>query len=247
MSELKIDNPALRLLDVLEQGQRHPASTSCREVWKALLLAQNLSEYQLLSRLARVMELPERIEQVREDHFSSLRNKSDYWRAQIEAAFTSQSLNGRWDTFKNHIDERTLSELSLLSDIFETRGSHAGIAAEEIESLLVRITELRGEIRSADLPLTMKTMLLKQLFQIQEALECYCISGIEPVMDAVQSTLGLAVINPEYKQEIKSGSGSQFGDRISSLLGDVANVVTVAGVLPALPAAIQSALSLLSK
>lgn len=122
MSELKIDNPALRLLDVLEQGQRHPASTSCREVWKALLLAQNLSEYQLLSRLARVMELPERIEQVREDHFSSLRNKSDYWRAQIEAAFTSQSLNGRWDTFKNHIDERTLSELSLLSDIFETRG-----------------------------------------------------------------------------------------------------------------------------
>lgn len=81
MSELKIDNPALRLLDVLEQGQRHPASTSCREVWKALLLAQNLSEYQLLSRLARVLELPERIEQVREDHFSSLRNKSDYWRA----------------------------------------------------------------------------------------------------------------------------------------------------------------------
>lgn len=66
MSELKIDNPALRLLNVLEQGQRHPASTSCREVWIALLLAQNLSEYQLLSRLARVMELPERIEQVRE-------------------------------------------------------------------------------------------------------------------------------------------------------------------------------------
>ncbi|MCZ8781107.1 hypothetical protein OM280_18130 [Escherichia albertii] len=66
-------------------------------------------------------------------------------------------------------------------------------------------------------------------------------------MDAVQSTLELAVINPEYKQEIKSGSGNMFGDRISSLLGDVANVVTVAGVLPTLPDAIQSALSLLSK
>lgn len=93
----------------------------------------------------------------------------------------------------------------------------------------------------------MKTMLLRQLFQIQEALESYSISEIEPIMDAVQSTLGLAVIDPEYKQEIKSGSGSKFGDRISSLLGDVANVVTVAGALPALPAAIQSALSLLSK
>ncbi|UVZ93276.1 hypothetical protein [Enterobacter hormaechei] len=85
------------------------------------------------------------------------------------------------------------------------------------------------------------------IFQIQEALELYSISGIEPVMDAVQSTLGLAVNDPEYKQEIKSGSGSQFGDRMSSLLVDVVNVVTVAGALPALPAAIQSALSLLSK
>ncbi|MGP3591536.1 hypothetical protein [Vagococcus sp. WN89Y] len=90
-------------------------------------------------------------------------------------------------------------------------------------------------------------MLLKQLTQIQEALESYFISGVESVMDAVQSTPGLAVIAPEYKEEIKSGSGSQFGDRISALLGDVANVVTVAGALPALPAAIQSALSLLSK
>lgn len=247
MSELKIDNPALRLLDILEQGRSYQASDSCREVWKALLQTQKLSEHQLLSRLARVMELPDRIEQVRQDHFSSLRNKSSYWRSQVESAFTSQSLNGRWETFKNHIDERTLSELSLLSDVFDTRGSHAGIAEEEIESLLARITELRAEIRSSDFPLTMKTMLLRQLFQIQEALESYSISGIEPIMDAVQSTLGLAVIDPEYKQEIKSGSGSLFGDRISSLLGDVANVVTVAGALPALPVAIQTTLSLLSK
>lgn len=62
-------------------------------------------------------------------------------------------------------------------------------------------------------------MLLKQLTQIQEALDSYFISGIEPVIGAAQSTL----------------------------LRDVANVVTVAGALPALPAAIQSALSLLSK
>ncbi|EHL5833717.1 hypothetical protein KEB97_004259 [Salmonella enterica] len=243
MSELKIDNPAMRLFDILEKGKSHQATASCREVWKTLLQAQELPDHQFLSRLARVMELPERIVQVREDHFPALRNKSNYWRGKIETAFTSQSLNGRWDTFKNHIDERTLSELSLLSDIFETRGTHAGVAAEEIVSLLTRITELRTEIRNAELSFTMKTMLLRQLFQIQEALESYSISGVEPVMDAVQSTLGLAVLHPDYRSEISRGTNSKFGEKISDLLSDVANVVTVAGALPALTVAVNTALT----
>ncbi|SUI37879.1 Uncharacterised protein [Salmonella enterica subsp. enterica] len=165
----------------------------------------------------------------------------------VDNAFVSQSLNSTWLSFNQHIDSRTISELSMLSDLFETRGAHAAIEADETEALLVKIIELRGDIRSSELSSAMKTMLLRQLSQLQEALESYSISGIEPVMDAVQSTLGLAVIDPEYKEEIKSGSGSQFGDRISSLLGDIANVVTVAGALPSLPAAIQTALSLLNK
>lgn len=53
--------------------------------------------------------------------------------------------------------------------------------------------QLRSEIRESELSTTMKTLLLKQIAQIQEALESYSISGVEPVMDAVQSALGLAV------------------------------------------------------
>lgn len=247
MSELKIDNPAQRLLDILETGKKHPDSQNCRKVWIELLHAEENNEQHLLSRLAKVMELPGRILQVRTDHFSTLRGKSNHWKSCVDRAFVSQSLNSNWQSFNQHIDPRTISELSMLSDLFETRGAHAAIEASETEALLTKIIELRGEIRSSELSSTMKTMLLRQLSQLQEALESYSISGIEPVMDAVQSTLGLAVIDPEYKEEIKSGSESQFGDRISSLLGDIANVVTVAGALPALPAAIQSALSLLSK
>lgn len=117
-------------------------------------------------------------------------------------------------------------------------GAHAGIQAEEIAELLQRISDLRGQIRVADMPATLKTMLLKQLARIQEASELYSISGIEPVMDAVQSTPGLAVLHPEYRSEI-----SKFGEKISDLLSDVANVVTVAGALPAITIAVNTALS----
>lgn len=159
----------------------------------------------------------------------------------------TDSLNGEWNTFWQHIDDRTLTELAMLSDLFETRGAHAVIAAEEINDLLARITQLRHEIRESELSSTLKTLSLKQLSQIQEALESYSISGVEPVMDAIQSTLGLAVMHPEYRKEISKGAGSQFGEKISSLLTDTASVVTIAGAMPAISCAIHVALTYLTK
>ncbi|WEP51942.1 hypothetical protein NMY27_22150 (plasmid) [Cronobacter dublinensis subsp. beijingensis] len=247
VTELKIDNPAQRLLDILNAGKSTSSHLSCRQAWQRILKVPENHEQLLITRLGKVMGLPARINQVLQDHFPEPRWQSTHWRERVEAAFFAQEMNGKWENFIAHINDQAISELGLLSMIFETRGAHASINMDKINSLLEQITELRNDIRSAELPTTMKTMLLRQLAQLQEALETYSISGIEPVMDAVQSTLGLAVIDPDYKAEIKSGSGSKFGDRISSLLGDVANVVTVAGALPALPAAIQSALSLISK
>lgn len=147
MSELKIDNPAQRLLDLLEQGNEYQRTDNCRSVWQQILQVEGMEEQYLLNRLACAMALPGRIIQVREDNFSTLRGKSNYWKSHVDKAFVSQSLNDGWHTFRDNIDDRTLTELSMLSDLFETRGAHAGIAADEIDALLERITQLRGEIR----------------------------------------------------------------------------------------------------
>ncbi|EDI4631237.1 hypothetical protein NQ468_001264 [Salmonella enterica] len=247
MSELKIDNPAQRLLDLLEQGNEYQRTDNCRKVWQKILQVEGMGEGLLLTRLAHAMALPGRIIQVREDNFSTLRGKSKHWKNCVDKAFVSQSLNDGWHTFRDNIDDRTLTELGMLSDLFETRGAHAGIAADEIDTLLERITHLRNEIRESGLSSMMKTLLLKQLAQLQEALESYSISGVEPVMDAVQSALGLAVLHPEYRNEISKGTGSQFGEKISALLTDTASVVTIAGAMPAISGAVHVALTYLSK
>lgn len=247
MSELKIDNPAQRLLDLLEQGNKYQRTDNCRNVWQKILQVEGMEEQHLLTRLAHAMALPGRIIQVREDNFSTLRGKSNYWKSHVDKAFVSQSLNDSWYTFRDNIDDRTLTELSMLSDLFETRGAHAGIATDEIEALLERITQLRSELRESGLSATMKTLLLKQIAQIQEALESYSISGVEPVMDAVQSALGLAVLHPEYRNEISKGTGSQYGEKISALLTDTASVVTIAGAMPVISGAVHTVLTYLSK
>lgn len=247
MSEPKMDNPAQRLLDLLEKGSRYPKTDNCREVWQSLLQTEGMEEHHLLTRLAHAMALSGRIVQVREDNFSTLRGRTNHWKIRIDKAFVSQTLNSDWSTFWHHIDDRTLTELGMLSDLFETRGAHAVIATSEINDLLARITQIRNEIRESGLSNTLKTLLLKQLSQIQEALESYNISGVEPVMDAVQSTLGLAVLHPDYRKEISKGAGSQFGEKISALLTDTASIVTVAGAMPAISGAVHVALNYLGK
>lgn len=132
MSELKIDNPAQRLLDLLEQGKNYKREDNCRVVWQQILQVVGMEEQHLLTRLAFAMALPGRIIQVREDNFSSLRGKSSHWKSHVDKAFVTQSLNGTWSTFQDDIDDRTLTELGMLSDLFETRGAHAGIEAEDI-------------------------------------------------------------------------------------------------------------------
>lgn len=245
MSELKIDNPALRLLDILEKGQGYNRTDNCRKVWMEILQAEN--ERTLLVRLAQVMELPARISQVMNDNFPESRWSSSHLEECIEKAFISQRLSDGWNTFKDYIDDQALSELGLLSMTFETRGVHSGIAPDKLDALLKRISELRGDIRNSALPAAMKTLLLKQLAQLHDALESYSISGVEPVMDAVQSTLGLAVLHPEYRNEISKGTGSHFGEKISTLLTDTASVVTIAGAMPMISGAVKTALACLSK
>jgi len=247
LSEVKIDNPAQRLLEILEKGQGYSTTRNCREVWIAILQIRENEEHHLLSRLASVMALPGRIIQVREDNFATIRGRSNHWKTRVEQAFFRQNLDSVWETFWSNIDKQTLSEIGLLSDVFETRGAHAGMNEGEVENLLARIAELRSEIRNSELSSSVKTLLLRQLAKIRDALESYSISGVEPVMDAVQSTLGLAVLHPDYRQEISKNAASQFGEKISDLLSDVANVVTIAGALPALTVAVNTALNLLSK
>jgi hypothetical protein len=60
-----------------------------------------------------------------------------HWKDRIEAAFLAQEMNGKWEKFISHINDQTLSELGLLSMIFETSGKHASIDEGERQSLLV--------------------------------------------------------------------------------------------------------------
>ena len=52
------DNPAARLLKILQDGQKIQVDARCRDVWHKLLDVETSDAALLMSRLGKVMELP---------------------------------------------------------------------------------------------------------------------------------------------------------------------------------------------
>ncbi len=46
------DNPAARLLNILEQGAEHESSSNCRSVWKAIFELEGEADHVLMTRIA---------------------------------------------------------------------------------------------------------------------------------------------------------------------------------------------------
>ncbi|MGR2871218.1 hypothetical protein [Vibrio vulnificus] len=61
--------------------------------------------------------------------------------------------------------------------------------------------------------------------KILTAIDDYLISGAQPILDALEATLGHAVLDPEFKEDLKE---TETGSKIREVLGDLANVVTIA-------------------
>lgn len=58
------DNPAARLLAILELGIQQDQNIKCRDIWRKLLNVEGGDDALLMSRLGKVMELPQQAIQI---------------------------------------------------------------------------------------------------------------------------------------------------------------------------------------
>ncbi len=110
------DNPAARLLVILESGKEHSAQTNCRNTWKNILGLEAEHDSVLMSRLGKVMELPDQIISTLKKDFPNQLSTYSHWSGQVNKAFFQQNLNGSWQEFIKHIDDHTLMYLRLNSN-----------------------------------------------------------------------------------------------------------------------------------
>ncbi len=230
------DNPAARLLAVLEAGQQKNQAMNCREAWQQILGVEKGKDALLMSRIGKVMELPEQAIQILSRDFPNQTNTFNHWNAKVNQAFSQQNLNAEWKSFQGHIDAHTLTYLRLTADLIQTKAPTKLLARETMDELRSQVDRLLVEVLDGDFETEIKEYVTRYLRRLIIALDEYRISGAMPVIEAVEGAFGHAFFDEGYRRTI---SGTPLGQEVVNVLSAVASAVTIALGAPQLPQAIQ--------
>ena len=226
------DNPAGRLLHILQEGIDIDPNTICRDVWFKLLEIEDKNLALLMSRMGKVMELPEQIVSQLQYHYPNQDNTHEYWVNKVNEAFSTQNLNGCWKEFNNNIDEHTINYLSIYADLLDAKENTQILKEDKLSEIREKINDLLTDILEEDIDEHFKKYIVDYLRKITVAIEEYKISGAAPIVESIEKILGHSSIDEKYRENLFK---TKAGEKIITALHTVASMVTIAVGLPQLP------------
>ena len=224
------DNAASRLHELLTRAKAIDPNTPSVHAWEQLLQARN-NQALLLSRLGKVISLPQKISATLSNSVDTAPGVIGHISSQFFAAFSAHKFGEKWEVFSARIDNHMMNYLVLASTLLETQIKTNKLQESETEGLRKSFMELLDEVRASDLPPRLKSYVVLQLHDLISSLDDYFITGAEPILERIEATIGHAYIDPEYKGFLKD---HELGKSLLDCLGAAANLVTVAVGIPQL-------------
>jgi hypothetical protein len=232
---MNYDNPAFRLLAILEAGKSFGPDKNCRKCWEEILDVRNDSAL-LMARLSRVIALPQRIVQDLQIYYPTQGNTWSHWEGQVSAAFMVQNMHGEWKTFFNNIDAHTFIYLKMAAELLNSKVSARLLEQEEVVQVRARIVAVLDDVLASDLRPDLKTQVCRCLRKVIEALDEYRLTGGVAVLEAAEVALGHAALDSEYRSFLND---DELGRRILDSINAAANLLTISLGLPALTVALS--------
>lgn len=183
--QMNQDNPAARLLTLLQEGKKIPAQTPCQTAWMTLLQTDQLPE--LMGRLGKLFDIPNQVRRDVQEHYPNHLASTGHWFAQLNSGFTRQNLQGDWNSFIAHIDDHTISYLSLTAELLQQKANTKLIVDDELQAARTKIDELYKEVLSGDIPEEVKIYLARYLRRMLDSIDEYFLTGALPLLEASMS------------------------------------------------------------
>lgn len=219
-----INNPAARLLSILEKGKELNPEMNCRKAWCSLLSVGINDKAILMGRLGKVMSLSTEI-LARLENIDGIKvERYIHWQTPLDSAFSQNNLQGKWNEFNKFIDAHVINYLSMTSDLLSLKAPDPTISSASLESILSNSRSLIEEVKASEIPPKIKDFMIKQLYKVCMAVEEYEINGAEAISSAVESAFGYGLLNGEAVELTKTNSTSK---RFWQKMANIALVVSI--------------------
>jgi hypothetical protein len=194
---MKLDNPAARLLSILEEGLTKSPNGNCRSTWAGLLRVDPKNKALLMGKLGKVMALSTDIIECLNNIDNIKVERYLDWAEPLDTAFSKNNLNENWKGFIVHINKRVINCLSMTSDFLSHKMPEPILSASNLDNILSNARKLIDEVKGSDLPEKVKEYMVKQLHKVCLSVEEYQITGAESISEVIESTFGHGVLHNE--------------------------------------------------
>jgi hypothetical protein len=198
------NNPAGRLLALIQAGDRLNEMMSVQDAW-AKLLGVGGERQELFRRLGFVFSMPDAIREEVEGLadlpydrslvLSELRH--------IDEAFNT-GLGSQWRELRARIPATTRQSLAIISSTLSNVRPEPSIDDGELEEVHAKVRLLFDDIGDAEIEPELRRFLLRHVQAMQEAIEEVRIRGAEAVQEAVEEVVGGVVLHPHTWDDARS-------------------------------------------
>lgn len=238
----EIQNPAERLYNILQDAKKQKSKERTGQIWASVLGVDISNQGDILVGIADIIHLIDQtkksilqIEDV--DHGLLLERFPN-----IEKVFSNLNFSQLWEQNQQYLDETTMYSLRVCSDTLSNKMGYKNISEDILADLQKDTDELLNEVLNSDLDPELKIILVENLEAIRHSLVSYRINGIDGVRQALEKSLGAALIHSRLREEFLSENPNEEVKKFRKLLASIANFVTEALISVALETGIKAIL-----
>ncbi|WP_157955150.1 hypothetical protein [Halomonas denitrificans] len=218
------NNPASRLLNIIQEGQKQKKDQQAASAWAAILDVPIGDKSLLMSRVGHVMALPAAIK----SEVGQLENINHQlhlkWLSSVETSFSVLSLQIQWKQFIERFNAETIFGLEVCDDLLSRNRPEKVAEPESLKSLLEEVNALLDRLKEAELPLDLREFIFEHLYLVKNAIEEYKILGIRPLEAEVERLIGATARNPDICTRTRE---TDVGKRFWGVMGNLAIVTTI--------------------
>lgn len=221
------DNPAARALRVLLQIEDLPSTMAAKEAWGRVLGVAKNDESHLLIKLGQFMQVPSEAAELMNEKFPRLERQTKNWHARLYTAMTKQSLSSEISTFTRYYPSDANDFLKVMDQMLAI-SAHAEIDIEIVSEFKSSIEDLITKVLQSNAEQKVQEYLVKSLRKVIVALENYQLTGMVPVLESIEIIAGHVFTDSEFK----SAMSSELGNNIFSVIGAIADSISIATGAP---------------